>query len=112
MPDWIFWAVGIWFFLSVIGRRGCGLSSRRFYRLEGAGYGNRRDPRVLHSGHPGWSKRADLPRAGRSGSGLARRPAVRKPQETPEERIRRRFVEGRTTLEEYEAELWEELRPK
>lgn len=112
MPDWIFWAVGIWFFLSVVGRRGCSLNTQRMHRIEGFGYGNRREPRVLHSGHPGWSKRADLPRAGRSVGRRTGQPAVRKPAETPEERIRRRFVEGRTTLEEYEAELWEELRPK
>lgn len=111
MPDWIFWVVGIWFILSVIGRRGCAFSSRRLHRLERAGYGNR-EPRVLHRGQPGWSRRADVPRAGRSGSALARRATAQKPRETAEERIRRRFVEGRTTLEEYEEELWEELRPK
>lgn len=111
MPDWIFWAIGIWCFFAVIGRRGCGFSSRRMYRIEGAGHGSR-EPRGLPSGHPGWSRRADLPRAGRPGSASGSRPATRRPTETPEERIRRRFVEGRTTLEEYEAELWEELRPR
>ena len=101
MPEWLIWAVAIWFVYGVMSGRGCSWSGRRLHRL--------------HSG----SRGRDLGRSRSTGSEVARelaRPRAPRtpapPRETAEERIRRRFVEGRTTLDEYEAELWEELRPK
>jgi hypothetical protein len=91
MPEWLIVVAVIWFVSSVVGRRRscCG--------------GRVRDPRrVTHSRGRGPGARRDLPRRG----------TVARPQETPEERIRREFVEGRLTLEEYEAELWGVLGPK
>lgn len=40
------------------------------------------------------------------------RPAPPSPPETAERRLQREFVEGRLSLEEYEAALWRELGPK
>lgn len=115
MPDWIIWAVGIWFFFNIVGRGRCA-------------WGNWGPHRLGHSrrytlGRPARSGTLVRPRARPEASDRGRaRPRTKspspapsarsRPKETPEERIRRRFVKGRTTLEEYEAELWEELRPK
>lgn len=95
MPEWLIWMVAIWFIFGFMGR-GCSWGRRRLHRVHGrrsrhlAGVdGGARLPRTRTQSHP-----------------------APEPKETPEERIRRRFVEGRTTLDEYEAELWEEIRPK
>ena len=88
--EWLIWGVAIWFALAVMGRRGCSW--------------NAWGPRRLHQLKRSPSHRVTTPRP---------RPQQRvtAPRETAEERIRRRFVEGRIDLDQYEAELWEELRP-
>lgn len=107
MPEWIIWAVGIWFFLNVMGRRGCAWGPRHTHHLRHArthrmGPGNgSTTTRTLPRSRIGSPSSQEKPRRERA-----------EPAETPEERIRLRFVEGVTTLDEYETELWEELRPK
>lgn len=97
MAGWLIWAVAIWFVFNIMSRRGCGWRGSRLHRIRGADQsrGGRSRPQRIRSSRSRATSRA---------------PARSK--ETAEERIRRRFVEGRIDLDQYEAELWEELRPK
>lgn len=94
MSGWVIWAVAIWFIIGVMSGRGCSWHGRRLHQARTASRG----------------RNLGRTRAASIGSPRARTAAP--PKETAEERIRRRFVEGRITLDQYEAELWEELRPK
>ncbi len=95
MPEWLIWGGVVWFILAIMGRRGCSWRGPRLHRV-----GDRRSVGRARTA-------ARLP-----GRRAPSRVAPAPPKETAEERIRRRFVEGRITLDQYEAELWEELRPK
>jgi hypothetical protein len=115
--EWLIWMLAIVFVMRLVGRGTCSI-----------GYWNeleRRRIRAARAGHwyPGRytalqdaSPELHRPRGQRVSEG--RRAAAKRavkpagPKETPEERIRRRFVEGRIDLDQYEAELWEEIRPK
>lgn len=110
MPGWLIWAVAIWFVYTIVSRRGCGWGGPRLHRIRNADRSRirgRSRPEQLRSSRSRTSRsQGPRSRASRSSTRSSR------PKETAEERIRRRFVEGRIDLDRYEAELWEELRPK
>lgn len=114
--EWMIWAFVIWIMLNAVGRRSCGWDRRYERRLHRAWsrsgrYGTPPVRLQVGRGAPwDWREAVESRRAVAQGRQAAGKPAA--PQETPEERIRRRFVEGRIDLDQYEAELWEELKPR
>lgn len=92
MPEWLIWMAAFWFFFAVTGRRSCGRGANRL-RDRGA------------------TSRPAVPRADRPGARTFPRSAPAPPVETAEARLQREFVEGRLTMEEYEAALWREIGP-
>lgn len=110
--EWLIWVVAIMLVMRVVGRGTCSLGywnayEQRRIRAARAGHWHPGRYRALQDASPElhWPK----PRR-TAATRAAAKPA--RPKETPEERIRRRFVEGRIDLDQYEAELWEEIRPK
>ncbi len=116
MPEWLIIGLVLWFVFSDGGRR-----RRRWRRRMLREYGDDwlyvGDGRGTGRWGDGW-RRGSLPgeraeggptSTARSG-GHAPPPVPR--QETAEERLRREFVEGRLTMEEYESRLWQELKPR
>ncbi len=113
MPEWLIIGLVIWFVFNVRGRR------RRWRRMVqsqngddwlyvGGPWGGGRWGGGWRRGSlPGERMERELPTAARSG-----RVAAPRPPETAEERLRREFVEGKLTMEEYESRLWQELRPR
>ena len=106
MPEWIIWAAFIWLFFGVMGRGRCAWGGGTYHGKRPLERSRARRPRPL----PG--PRGSAGRQIESGSGAAASEPAPRRKETPEERARRRFVDGVTTLDEYEAELWEVLGPK
>lgn len=125
MPEWLIIAVVVLLMLRVVrggcgwagisGRRtiGCG-TTRRFarraehpleQRVGRRTFSAERTTAGLAAGRV-FSERADRPSGGEPGARVAPRP------ESAEDRLRRDFVEGKLTLEEYEERLWQELRPR
>jgi hypothetical protein len=111
---WLFLMVAFWVAIGVASRHMCSRAGWEAYE--------QRKLRAARAGH--WhpdavkATREMSPEllwpGGRKGRTQRTRVSARASEleETPEERIRRRFVEGRIDLDRYEAELWEELRPK
>jgi len=115
--EWLIWMLAIVFVMRVVGRGTCSLGywndyERRRMRAARAGHWYPGRYTALQDASPELHRLRGR-RASR-GRNTTARAAVKptQPRETPEERIRRRFVEGRIDLDQYEAELWEEIRPK
>ncbi len=110
--EWLIWLLAIWFVMRMVGRGTCSLGywdeyEKRRLRAYRAGHWYPGRYNALQNASPElhWPK---VRRASTARKAVKPEP----PKETPEERIRRRFVEGRIDLDQYEAELWEEIRPK
>lgn len=106
MPEWIIWAAFIWLFFGLMGRGRCAWGGWTHHGRRRLDHGRARRPRPLRGPRTGAGRKV-----GNRAAAAASEPAPG-PKETPEERARRRFVDGVTTLDEYEAELWEVLGPK
>lgn len=104
MPEWLIFAVIIFFALRLSRGARCGWGGHARRRIEGrasGAEGRERGPARLGTGD---DLRAPQ---GHARPKPARRPAKRLPerQESPLEALQRRFVNGAMTVEEYEREL-------
>lgn len=111
MPEWLVFGVLIWLAVAVVGGRRCGFRSRAGRVPRGP---RRREWRGVVV-RTGGSAAAGAVRAGDGARRVTSGPGGRTPvparRESVEERLQREFVQGRLSLEEYEAALWEELGP-